>query len=144
MARINATSAGVRVEGLKQLSTALRKYGRDLQRELKDAGLEVAEGVAQTARGLASSQGGVAAKTAPSIRAHGYTTGAAVSLGGSGYPFAGGAEFGAVQYKQFKPWRGSDSSAGYFLYPAIRQDKDEAEQAYSDALDRLARKAGLT
>lgn len=42
-----------------------------------------------------------------------------------GKPWNMGAEFGAIQYPQFEPWRGNKDEAGYFLWPAIREFRDE-------------------
>ena len=56
---------------------------------------------------------------------------------------AGGAEFGSYRYHQFKPWRGSSSDAGYFLYPSIRDDAGRIEEEYRDAVDDLIKRAGL-
>jgi len=133
----------IRVEGLAELNRALKALGPGAQMELKDANQKVSELVAADARAAAYSLGGVAAKTAPSIQAKKYTTSAAVGIGGPAYPFAGGAEFGAFKYHQFKPWRGNHSDAGYFLYPAIRQDLDRIETEYRDAIDALIKKVGL-
>lgn len=142
--RINATDQGVRVQGLNELNRALREMGGpELQKELKAAGKQVAEKVAGDARTNAMSIGGVAAKVAPSIKASARNTGAGVSFGGSKYPFAGGAEFGSIQYKQFQPWRGNTSQAGYFLYPAIRENSDQIADEYLSALEDLARRNGL-
>lgn len=46
-----------------------------------------------------------------------------VMYGGKAWSF--GAEFGALQYKQFPMWRGNDDRAGYFFWPAIREFRDE-------------------
>lgn len=141
MAKIR--TGAVQVSGLNELNRALKQLGPELQKELKETNLEVAQIVADDARGIAVSLGGVAAKTAPSIQAKGYTTSAGVGFGGSGYPFAMGAEFGSYRFKQFKPWRGNGSDAGYFVYPAIRQDADRITSEYTEAIDDLMRKVGL-
>lgn len=41
-----------------------------------------------------------------------------------GFPWAMGAEFGALQWKQFPNWRGNKDEAGYFFWPAIRDFRD--------------------
>lgn len=143
MGKINATGAGVKVTGLKELNAALKALGPDVQKELKEANFEVGDMVAGDARSIALGLGGVAAKVAPSIRATKTQAGAAVSFGGAAYPFAGGAEFGSLKYKQFKPWRGNGSDAGYFLYPAIRQDADQIEATYTQRIDEILSKNGL-
>lgn len=143
MARVNATGQGVRVVGLNDLNRALRELGPDLQRELKRTNLDVAQIVADDARSAALQLGGVAAHVAPSIRASARNTAAGVSFGGAGYPMAAGAEFGAYRFKQFQPWRGNDENAGYFVYPAIRQDADRIETEYGAAIDKLLDRNGL-
>lgn len=143
MGKINAKSQGVKVTGLVELNKALKALGPEVQKELKAANFEVGDMVAGDARSIAQGLGGVAAKVAPSIRATKTASGAAVSFGGAAYPFAGGAEFGSLRYKQFKPWRGSGSDAGYFVYPAIRQDADQIETTYVERIDDLMRKHDL-
>lgn len=146
MARINASSQGVQVHGLNELNRALRELGPGLQRELKGANLDVARFVADDAESAARSLGGVAAKAAPSIKAAARNVAAGVSFGGSSAPYAMGAEFGGGRRsttQQFKPWRGSGSGAGYFVYPTIRRDAERIEDEYGEAIDDLLRKVGL-
>ncbi len=143
MGKINAKSQGVRVTGLVELNRALKALGPEVQKELKAANFEVGSMVADDARSIAMGLGGVAAKVAPSIKATKTATGAAVSFGGAAYPMAGGAEFGSLRYKQFQPWRGNGSDAGYFVYPAIRQDADQIEATYLDRIDDIMRKNGM-
>lgn len=144
MGKIRASDQGVRVQGLNELNKALRELGgRELQKELKDVGLSVAKKVANDAQGKAMSLGGVAAKVAPSIRAQASNTGAGVTFGGNAYPFAGGSEFGSLKYTQFQPYRGNDSNAGYYVYPAIRSNADTIADEYLDAIYDLARRNGL-
>lgn len=143
MGKINATSQGVRVTGLVELNKALKALGPEVQKELKAANFEVGSMVADDAKSIAFGLGGVAAKVAPSIKATKTAAGAAVSFGGAAYPFAAGAEFGSHRYKQFKPWLGNGSDAGYFVYPAIRQDADQIESTYVERIDDIMRKNGM-
>lgn len=146
MPKFNAKSQGVNVEGLDELRRALKTISAQAPRELSAASKEVATFVAGDAQGLAQGLGGVAAKVAPSIKGSGTASGGAVGLGGTAYPMAAGAEFGGQgrpTTQQFKPWRGAGEGAGYFVYPAIRQDADQIESAYVDKLDDLMRKYDL-
>lgn len=143
MARLNATGSGVNVDGLPQLVRALKEIDPALVKELRQANLSVAKFVADDARAGALALGSTAAKVAPSVKASAGAGYAGVALGGPGYPMAAGAEFGSYRYKQFQPWRGNGSDAGYFLYPAIRQDADRIETEYKWAADEVIRKAGL-
>lgn len=135
MARSQKIRTGdIQVEGLPALRKALKELGPDASKELKDASKEVAGFVAHDAASAANSIGGVAAKTAPSIKAVGGTTGAGVALGGPSYPFAGGAAWGSVRFKQFKPWLGH---IGYFPYPQIKDNEDRIVDEYTDAVNKV-------
>ena len=72
------------------------------------------------AQAEAATVGRQAAKAAADLKPIGINT---VLYGGKGY--SKGAEFGSIQYKQFKMWRGNSDDAGYFLWPAIRQFRDK-------------------
>lgn len=76
--------------------------------------------VAARAKALARSGDSIQASSAADIRVGGHGT---VVYGGQGYSM--GAEFGAYRYKQFKTWRGNQDDAGYFLWPSIRQFRDD-------------------
>ena len=143
MARQRIRSGTVEVHGLTELNRALRGISKEAQGDLKEASRKVAEFVASDAKAAAYSLGGVAAHVAPSIGRVGGVSSAGVAFGGARYPMAGGAEFGSIRYKQFKPWRGNSSSAGLFVYPSIRRDADRIETEYRDAIDGLLEKYGL-
>lgn len=134
-------TGAVKVQGLSDLNKALKAIGPDARKELKDVSKEASDMVASDARRIAYTIGGVAAKVAPSIRATASVTGSgAVSIGGAAYPMAGGAEFGSLKYKQFKPWRGNGPDAGYFLYPAIRDDIDKIVELYVEGIDGIIKR----
>lgn len=138
MASTKIRSGTVKVDGLTELNRALKAISKDAQRELAAASKRVAGFVASDAASAARAIGGVAAHVAPSIKATGGVSSAGVAFGGAKYPMAGGAEFGAGhKYPQFKPWRGNGSTAGYFVYPAIRQDADRIETEFSDAIGNI-------
>lgn len=137
-------SLAVRVEGLADFQKELKRLDQKLPRELQKANKRAAELVADAARTRATGLGSVAAKAAPSIKAAAEQRRSKVSIGGARYPFALGAEFGGQgrpTTMQFAPWSGSDTGAGYFLYPAIRETRDEFMDAYDDAIEQLTREA---
>lgn len=143
MARFNAKSDGVNVEGLAKLRRALKAVSADAPKELNAASKEVAAFVADDARSAAAGLGGVAAKVAPSISPSGTARGGAINLGGASYPMALGAEFGGrgrPTTQQFQPHLGR---TGYFVYPTIRRDADRIESEFSEKLDDLMRKYDL-
>jgi hypothetical protein len=131
----------IRVDGLDDLRRELRRLGDAWPKELKVANRDAADIVVTSAKGKAAAVGGVAAKAAESLRALNQQRAAVVALGGAAYPYAMGAEFGSIRYRQFRPWRGSAGDAGYFLYPAIRGERDRVLDTYEKALDRITKRA---
>lgn len=136
-------SGEIQVHGLSELSRALRRLESGFPDELKAANREAADMVATASKGRAASLGGVAAHVAPSIGSRAGATSAGVAFGGAAWPMAGGAEFGAIRYTQFKPWRGNGPGAGYFVYPSIRDNSERITETYTDRVDDLIRRAGL-
>lgn len=124
---------------LAKLQRDLRDVAAGMDEAAKEADHNSAELVAEKASSAAHALGGVAARVAPSINAQ---DGRAV-FGGPTYPEAKGAEFGALQFPQFKPWRGDGDGAGYFFTPSIRDTEDEVDQAYYDAVDDLLKENKL-
>lgn len=140
-------SGAVEVEGLREAVKALKALDDKAPGELRDASKGIAEDVAGKAKARASSLGGVAAHVAPTISARAGATSAGVGLGGAGNPEAMGAEFGGGRRpttQQFQPWRGNGESAGYFVYPTIRDESDHIVDQFTDAIDDLTRKLGLS
>lgn len=152
MSRLDAGT--VKVVGLDEFRKELRKLDdAGIIDGLKDANYEVARIVVAGAQGRASTpmQRGAAASLKPSRQA----ARAQVTGGGARVPYFGGAEFGAQQNQlrlgpsgrtyrglnQFSAWRGSDMSAGYFLYPAIRDLTDRIVEIYGDAIEQLTKQA---
>lgn len=131
----------VEVVGLREFRTALKAVDSDLPKQLRVINVTAAQLVARDARGRASSVGGALGKAADSIKAGATQRGGYVKIGGSRYPFALGGEFGSIQFKQFKPWRGSGADAGYALYPAKRAKTPLIVESYGQMIDRLARRA---
>lgn len=149
-------SEGVEIPGLRQFARDLKRVGPELVQELKDLNFRVASKVKDDAIARAASGGRQAQRAASTLRAAKQAARAAVMLGNAKTPFALGAEFGAqhdtarvlpnqgatrLGWNQFRNWAGSGSTAGYFLYPAIRQDMPAIVDMYGDAVEQIARKA---
>lgn len=152
-------AAKVTFRGVEGLNRALRKLPKDATVELRDASQDVAVKVAEDARRRAEMEPGPAQFVAPTIRARRDRVPKIAMGGTSKLPPAGsdwthsregdrqtvgdvmwGAEFGAIQHEQFQAWRGNDEGAGYFLFPAIRQDSDWIDERYGEALDKAMAK----
>jgi len=131
-------SETIRWQGLKEFRLALKELELNLERDLSRSHKAVADVVARKARAKGAGLGSVAAKAAPSISASGVQLGARVVYGGAEFPFMYGAEFGAIRYPQFQPWLGHE---GYFLFPTIRETRDETIAIYAAELERITKKA---
>lgn len=90
----------VKVRGLAEFQREIRKLNEaGLIDQLRDANAEVAQLVIDRARQRARALGGMEAKAAESLTARRGQRSAEVALGGRGYDFAAGAEFGAYRDK---------------------------------------------
>lgn len=142
MAKLTAYAT---IDGLK---SALRSLPREATGRLRDASVGIAGKVASNAASRARAQGGAAALVAPSIKATRDRV-PVVKMGGSARigdrkgtnqtvgNLIWGAEYGGgsrPRTRQFPPWRGAGSGAGYFLWPAVREDNAYIKEQYSMAL----------
>ena len=125
----------IKVHGADELARDLAKIGRSLDAQIREEDRAQATRLAPQIRSAAYSQGSTAAHVAPSVRA----AGSSVSLGGPGWPMAGGAEFGSNIYPQFK-----SHGTGYFFAPTMKKAEAKAPAEYGKALDQILRKADLT
>lgn len=134
-------SEAIQVHGLREFQQALKDLDDRMPRELAAANAEAAGVVAKEATRRGRSLGSTAAKAAGSIKAAKQQRAAAVSIGGPQFPFALGAEFGGGRRpttQQFQPWKGH---TGYFLWPAVRETREQFMHAYERAIDDLMRRA---
>lgn len=150
MTRKRGAAVDIRSEDLKRLRRDLKQLPDEAKDELNSEIHSLADDIAGEARSNALGLGGVAAKSAPSVKATSARRSAltaGIGLGGNSAPWAGGAEFGGQRRpttQQFKPWRGSGETTGYFLYPAIRANSDDIESRLIGALEDAFRKENFT
>lgn len=140
------TGDAINVEGLAELSKALKDLGDDAPKKLKGTNKKAAERVAPKAQAAAFAAGGVLAHVAPSIKASAGAQFAGVAGGGAAHPAFGGAEFGGrgkPTTQQFQPWRGNGAGAGYAVYPTIRRELPDVEDLYRKDMDELLTEVGL-
>lgn len=139
---------------VKGLNRALSQLPKEASAELRTAAKAIAADIAQEAQGRARGQGGLAALVAPTIRAARdrvpkIVMGSARKLPESGSDWERGrsgsrqtvgdviwgAEFGGGARdttQQFLPHKGR---TGYFLWPTVRDNSDDMQERYSEALD---------
>lgn len=143
----------VEVRGLRDFRKELKKLNdKELEKDLKDVNQDVAKLVIRRAQGNADSR--MENRAAQTLRASRSQAAAQVVLDSRKFGGVLGAEFGAQRNKprttsrgtvlgwnQFKEWRGSGQTAGYFFFPAIRESEDEVVEMYGDGMDKLTKKA---
>lgn len=118
--------------GLKETLAGLERAERlDVGRDLKTVFSDLAAEAVRQAKSLASTK--MEHKAAGTLAVASTSQGAALKFG-KGFEGAFGAEYGAdrnkrrvvthfgyfVGWNEFKIWRGSGATAGYFLWPGIR------------------------
>lgn len=118
----------VRIEGLSGLRKGLKAAVPGLQKALTAAHKKVADLVVGRAGPRLTTKHGRQAKAR--IAASGTQRGAFVNVSG---PTAFGDEFGSTLYHQFKPHLGT---AGYAVYPTIRESGPEIADTYGDDVER--------
>ncbi len=139
---------------VKALNKSLRRLPKEATAQLRDASADIAASVATGARAAAIRVGGVARLVEPTIRSTRDRV-PVVRMGGTGrLPTSGssysrsrqgsrqtvgdvifGAEFGGQARpttRQFRPHLGT---TGYFLWPTVREQSDDTQRRYSQALD---------
>lgn len=144
---------GAEFEGFDEARRQLAKMGDvDKSRDYKLAGFNIAKDVV-IPKARANARTKMQRRAARTLEPVSLAAGGAVRLG-KGFAGALGAEFGADRnqrrmgrphgkvapvkgWNQFEPWRGNDTGAGYFLWPAIRQQSDEILNRYTALFDEL-------
>ncbi len=143
----------VRIDGLKEARDALKRMADpEKTRAYKAATADIAESIV-IPKARANADTRMQRRAAATLQAVKTDVAAAVRLG-KGFAGSFGAEFGAdrnqrrmgrpggkvapVQgWNQFQPWRGSDTGAGYFLWPAIREQTPKIINRYAEMFDEL-------
>jgi hypothetical protein len=146
----NDFSQKIEVQGLYEFLARVKATTPEVAKQVADVNKKAADIVKDAAAAKAQSIGSTAAKASQSLATSKATRQASVRLG-RGMPFAFGAEFGAKKYRQFKPWTGNQwvggsgpaGGVGYFLYPAIREQKAKVESEYMAEMLALMRAAGF-
>lgn len=108
------------IEGLKDFLKDMGVAEANIRDAEKVFATIAASTVEQRAKDMAVAEGRLPGLASQEVKVAGPGT---VVYGGKGYSM--GAEFGALQYKQFEAWRGNKDEAGYFFWPAIREFRDE-------------------
>lgn len=138
-----ALNAGIKVEGLREFQSGLRKLDPELDKALKTELKGVAETVAADARARVPRRTG---RAAGSLRAGADAKGPYVKGGKSTVPYYGWLDFGSRtpvsgRPRSVGPWvkSGRGPKRGRAIYPAIDANKKHIEKSATEALDRATR-----
>lgn len=124
----------VRIDGLRELSRALKSVEDGLQKDIGPVLKGAAAGVAARARGKINSQTG---RLAASIRPYGTQRTAGVRMGSAAVRYAGPWEFGG--YPAGRPF----IAEGRALYPTFREQAPQVSRDIVNGLEALIRQNEL-
>jgi hypothetical protein len=146
---------GVHVEGLDETLRAFNRYGKEANKELRQAAGAEVDRILPALTLAATAAGGQAALTSTSVRRRSDRV-PVILAGGSRRLSPGGskrkvtagdvffgAEFGGggrTTTRQFPPYRGH---TGYWFWPTLRHHLPELRRRYIRALDELAARWAL-
>jgi hypothetical protein len=131
----------VRVEGIQELSRALKAVSKEAQKEMRKGFKDIAESVAADIRPKVPRKTGRAAK---SIKARGTNKGGSIAFGGPRalhFPWLdfGGDRRGNGGGIASRPF----IKEGRYVYPTISDNLDEIKDKAEDLIDDLTRKHNL-
>lgn len=128
----------ITVTGLKEFQKGLKQVDKDLPKELRKGFNEVADLVVADVRKRVPVRSG---KARLSVRSASTQTAAQIKAGGRKAPYYPWLDFGGrvgPNKSVKRPFR----QGGRYLYPAIKQNRDEMLEALDDVMVRLFRREG--
>lgn len=129
----------IHVQGLKEYQKALKNIDNSLGPELRKGLNEVAEIVVRGVVPLVPRRTGAAAS---SVKAGSTQRGANIKVGGNKAPYYLWLDFGG-RVGRNKSIRRPFLKEGRYVYPTLRNKRDEAIEKLEEVLDRLARQEGF-
>lgn len=139
--------AGVRIEGMREVRSALRKVDKDLPKTVRIINRHVGETVVlpdarrrarQPRTNLKGNPTNVGSAGVDSIRVLAQQRGAQIAAGGARVPYFGGHDWGSKgTYPQFPPKR----KEGYILYPSVEENRAGIVHEYERQLGPFLDKA---
>lgn len=132
-------SASVNITGLKEFQRGLKAMDRELPKALRMAFNEAADIVLDDARPDVPRRSGAAAGT---LKSRSTQTSARVSGGSGRAPYYPWLDFGGRVGRRHQTRR-PFLTKGRYIYPALDRNRAKFLEAMSDALEQVARRAGL-
>lgn len=126
-------------KGVKDVQRALRQIGDGSEKELKVEFTKIAETVAGDIRPKVPHRTGKAAR---SVKARGSQRGGAIAFGGSAAPHYPWLDFGGSVGRN-RSIKRPFIQEGRYVYPTIREHREDLIERTDAVIARLARKAGF-
>lgn len=130
----------VRVDGLAELLTALRKSDRAIAKDIGRAGKSAADIIAKEAAPHVPRRSGAAQASLRAVVAQG---GGAVRGGSARVPYYPWLDFGGAVGRN-KSTKRPYIRSGRYIYPALRDRRDDVVSSYEQFVGDVLRDAGLT
>lgn len=130
----------IRVEGLRELGSSLRKAGNGLQNDLKAAHKASADIVVREAKSRAPVKTG---RLRDSLKSLASVRNARISGGKKTVPYYGWIDFGGTIAPKGTAIKRTYLKEGRIMYPAISAKRDEIVNKYERQVREILRKAGL-
>ena len=140
----------IRAVGIAELRKALKQVSADLPGDLKNGFARLANKVAEAIRPKVPGTG----RAASSIKGRGTAKGGAIVFGGSKAPHFPWLDFGGSVGRGHVPgrawsgaikreWRGIPKGEGRYVYPTIREKREDIIKEADDVLASIAARAGF-
>lgn len=135
----------VKVSGLRELATALRRVDAELPKELKARFLVIAQRVVGDVQQRMPHRSG---RAQGSVKARASVRGASIAAGGRAAPYYQWLDFGGSVGRGHHPGGGgaikrSMPKGGRYIYPAIAGARDDLGAAVERAVQEAAESAGF-
>ena len=136
-----AVVGGIRIEfeGVDEFRRLLSAATGKWDNVLRESNRQISQGLARKMRGATETR--QQARAVKAIAPRGDRRGAVIVLNKKP-PFAAGAFYGALQYRQFPEWVGNSWEVGgsggpYAINPTIRDSMSDIIDAYGDAFEKI-------
>jgi hypothetical protein len=139
------------MHGIRELSGALRRVDARLPGEIRAEFRGVAD---QVAAKVASKVPRRSGRAAASVKGRASGRNASIVAGGRAAPHFPWLDFGGSVGRGHRPrvpwsgairrdWRGKPGGEGRYIYPTIREERDEIIEGADQAVERVLRKVGV-
>lgn len=131
--------ATIRVTGVRELRRQLNQLDKDLAKALKEGLFEIAKEIADKTRPKIPVRTG---KAAASLKPRKQSAAAAVAVGGNKAPYYQWIEWGGRVGRNKSVVR-PFIPEGRYLYPTLKEERDQVREKFDRIVEDVSRRAGL-